>query len=314
MIFLRVILLLAALASPALALEIRFRDQVQVAGKEITLGDVARITGKDDAARSFEQMQLFEAPKPGDSRNYSAAELARIVQRKARSDEQLLFSGAKMVRIERAGQQLTPAQIEALILQSLSRSDVLPSNSRVSIRSLSLSRPLVLPVGVMETDILPSDPRIIGNTRFSLLVRVDGELVENLSIRAPLEILAPVVVAARDLQRGAVLSKQDLEYREQDISSLRNPVLDLELVEGKVLKRTLRSGAPLEMPQIEFPPLIARGEIVTIRAKRGALEITAQGEARQDGMLGDQIRVRNLSSKKEVLGVVVAPGLVEVEF
>ena len=47
--------------------------------------------------------------------------------------------------------------------------------------------------------------------------------------------------------------------------------------------------------------MIKRGERVEIRVQRGALMLTAAGEARQDGFEGDSIRVKNIESHREIL-------------
>jgi flagella basal body P-ring formation protein FlgA len=65
---------------------------------------------------------------------------------------------------------------------------------------------------------------------------------------------------------------------------------------------------------IEIPPLVKRGEAVTMTARKGGILVTARGTAQQDGIEGAQIKVRNSSSQKEILCRVRAPGQVEVEF
>lgn len=60
--------------------------------------------------------------------------------------------------------------------------------------------------------------------------------------------------------------------------------------------------------------MIKRGDRVVIQAQRGGLTLTAAGEAKQDGMADETIRVMNLGSRKDVLCLVVEQGLVTVEF
>ncbi len=80
------------------------------------------------------------------------------------------------------------------------------------------------------------------------------------------------------------------------------------------MKRSIRLGDPLQRNQIEFPPVVKRGERVVIQAVGRGLTLTAAGEARQDGRSGESIRVMNSGSRKEVVCRVIAPGLVKVEF
>jgi flagella basal body P-ring formation protein FlgA len=53
---------------------------------------------------------------------------------------------------------------------------------------------------------------------------------------------------------------------------------------------------------------------VQLVAERGALRITALGEAKQDGAQGERVAVMNRSSGKLVTGRVLAANMVAVEF
>ncbi len=184
----------------------------------------------------------------------------------------------------------------------------------IRLRDPQFPRPFVLPPGAISHQIIPSNPKVIGSTRFTVIFRIDGQTVKNLSVRGGVEAIAPVVVAAVDLPRGAVLSEIDLSLVEQDIARLKNPVFDPDEVIGKKLKRGLRMGRPLDRAAVEFPPMIKRGDLVTIILKSGKLEMTALGEARQNGLEGETIRVKNKNSNRTILGRVVAPGTVVVEY
>jgi flagella basal body P-ring formation protein FlgA len=49
-------------------------------------------------------------------------------------------------------------------------------------------------------------------------------------------------------------------------------------------------------------------------AKSKAIQITAPGEAKNSGALGEMIRVKNLMSRREIHARVLDVGLVEAEF
>ncbi len=179
---------------------------------------------------------------------------------------------------------------------------------------IDLPEPFKVPQGRIEHQVIPANPMVIGSRRMTLLTRVDGEIVKNQSVRVDLEAMAEILVARSSLRRGTLLSAEDVELRYQDISRLGEPIFAGGQVAGKVLKRSVRLGEPLEQHQVEYPPVIKRGEKVTINASGSGLQLTAAGEAREDGRPGETIRVVNSSSHKEVLCLVVAPGMVKVEF
>ncbi len=194
-----------------------------------------------------------------------------------------------------------------------SRRDVLPQ-ADIRFKTLSLPAPFTLPPGKVEVEVIPSDPQIVASRRFTLIFRVDGRVEANLAVRAELEALADVVVAAGDLARGTLLSPRDLNVARMDLLGMRNPCFDPAALVGQKLKQALRLGTPIDRSQIDFPPLIRRGEAVTITLAQGRVRLTAAGEAQQDGRAGETIRVRNSASRKEVLCRVTDTGQVQVEF
>lgn len=194
-----------------------------------------------------------------------------------------------------------------------SRREVLPQ-ADIRFRKLELPAPFSLPLGRLEVEVVPADPQILTSRRFTLIFRVDGRVEKNLAIRAELEAIAPVVVAAGDLGRGVLLSARDLNVVEMDLIGLRNPCFDPKELLGQKLKQPVRLGLPLDRAQIDFPPLIKRGEAVIVSLQQGRLLLSVAGEAQQDGREGETIRVRNHSSRKDILCRVIAPGQVQVEF
>ena len=192
------------------------------------------------------------------------------------------------------------------------RTDVLPA-ALIRIKSLGTVRPFTLPAGEVTCEVVPADPAIIGSRSFSLIFRVDGRVRGNLALRTRLEAFAPVAVAAIDLPRGAVVAPGDLRLVERDLGVLREPFLEAESLVGKRVRRALRAGEVLHKGLIETPPVVRRGDLVTMKLRSGGLLLTAQGRARDNGVAGETIRVRNSASNKEVLCRVAGPGLVDVE-
>ena len=192
-------------------------------------------------------------------------------------------------------------------------SDRLPQVELV-LSSVVLPKEFMVPQGHVDHQIIPAKPGVIGSRRVTLLTRVDNAVVSNQSIRVELKAMAEVVVVTANLRRGETLDASNTVLQQQDISKLKQPIFNLEDIYGQQLKRSLRLGQPLALKEIDFPPTIKRGDRVEIHAQRGGLVLTAAGEARQDGLSDETIRVMNISSQKEILCRVLAPGLVRVEF
>ncbi len=212
------------------------------------------------------------------------------------------------------GQLIDQQEIRQILDDYLAEQSELLPHVDLRFKSLSLPKPYRVPEGRIVHQVIPAKPGVIGSRRVTLMTRVDGRIVSNQSIRVEIEALADVAIATGSLRRGTVLRPEDVELRYQDISRLKTAIFSLDNLVGKRLKRSVRLGDPLKKDQVEFPPVIKRGEQVIIQARRRGFLLTATGLAKQDGSTGDAIRVTNATSHKEIVCQVVAPGLVRVEF
>jgi flagella basal body P-ring formation protein FlgA len=181
------------------------------------------------------------------------------------------------------------------------------------LRDIQSISPFEVEAGRLGWEITPSSPRLLDSRRFNLILRSDGKVVKNMTLSVDLEALAPVAIAADDLPRGSILQPDDLTMVTMDLTTLRSPCLDAQELVGMKLRRAIRMGAPFIRSGLETPPLVKRGDMVTITASIGTLTVTARGLAQENGAEDDTIRVKNISSHKEIFCRVTAPSAVEVE-
>lgn len=186
-------------------------------------------------------------------------------------------------------------------------------HAQIRLREIQRVTPFHIPAGHLRWEVTPSSRRLFDSRRFNLILRSNGTVVKNMTLFVDLEALAPVAVAAADLPRGTILNAEDLTMVTMDLASLRAPCFDAQQMVGKKLRRPVRMGAPFTQTGLETPPLIKRGDMVTITASVGALTVTARGLAQQNGAAEETIRVKNIRSQKEIFCRVTAPSAVEVE-
>ena len=124
-----------------------------------------------------------------------------------------------------------------------------------------------------------------------------------------------VWVAARTLEAGEVISRRDLRMDPSAaVGTDRARVEHPSQVVGRRATRVVREGTVLRPGHFGDVPVIVRGGMVRIRLQRGPMRIEAMGRAREDGAPGTPIRVLNLESRREIVGIVKADGIVHVEF
>jgi len=113
--------------------------------------------------------------------------------------------------------------------------------------------------------------------------------------------------------RGDIVSQADLKTVWLPARRLaRGLLVSADDIIGHEATRSLRPGVPLRRGDLRRPLLVKKGEPVTVRVAAGAMILTAQGRAMQDGARGDVVRVLNGKSRRIVEGRVVRAGLVEV--
>lgn len=301
--------------SAGYGLEIEIKDFALVEDQTVLLGDIADLTPYTETAAQLADQELFRAPEPGKSTSFRVADIRRYVDRAVADPDALSWTGSDRVMVERTAVTIGPEQITTAIENFLSQNRGYIPQAEIRIRKLSLPAPFDLPAGDLDIEIIPSDPSVFKSSRFTLIFRVNGRVEKNIAVRAELEAMAPIVMAAADLHRGSILSDADITIAQYDLTSLRDTVFSThEEVIGQRLKRSLRQGMPIHSGLVEIPAMIERGDLVTIIANKGPLTISAKGIAVSDGRKNEQIQIRNTTSQKLIQCRVNSPGLVIVEY
>jgi flagella basal body P-ring formation protein FlgA len=301
------------LSTSAFALKIRCKETGRVQHERITLGEICELPQKTGEARWLAALELLPSPLPGAETLIRLADVQDIVERKQTGTEAITWSGPDLIRIKRSAIHIGPVQIREILDKYLARQKAILPAADLHFKIIHPTQPFDLPVGSLDTEVLASDPSILSSRRFTIIFRVDSRVEKNIAVHAELEAVAPIVVAAADLRRGTILKAEDLNVIERDIIGIHNPCFNPHDLIGKTIKRSLRLGYPIDQADTEWPPIIHRGELVTIFVHKGPLLITAKGTARHDARKGEIVKVLNNSSEKEILCRVNAPGFVQVE-
>ncbi len=144
-------------------------------------------------------------------------------------------------------------------------------------------------------------------------VKCTGDAPWTVFINANIRLFAEVIHTAEPLPRGHILGKHDLVSIESDLSQLRSGYYTrAEQLIGQQLKRRLPQHKIIKVNYVKPPTLIKRGEIVSIVAKNTGYSVKMSGTALMNGIRGERIRVKNLSSKRIIEGTVKEAGVVSI--
>jgi flagella basal body P-ring formation protein FlgA len=120
-----------------------------------------------------------------------------------------------------------------------------------------------------------------------------------------------VVVPARDIPRGQVISESDLTYATvQGNALMAGVVTSFSAAKDMEARRMLRTGEVFRADDVRHPVVVTKGETVTMLFKAPGVELTATGRALGEGGVGDTVMVQNPASFRMINGVISAPGTV----
>ena len=123
------------------------------------------------------------------------------------------------------------------------------------------------------------------------------------------------IKAAAPISRGERFSQHNTDIGEVDLATLRghlytqsNPPYGLQAT------RNIRINDFITDRLTEQPNLVKKGSRVQITAQSNSIIVRMNGEALEDGVKGQQIQVKNVSSGRIVYGKVVSSGEVLVDY
>lgn len=147
----------------------------------------------------------------------------------------------------------------------------------------------------------------------SVKVQCTGSKPWTIYVPAKIDTYAEVAVTSKSLARGDIITRDDIELRLMDTAQAGlGYISDPERVVGMELKRRLQIGSALRLTHLTAPEVVSKGEKVVLEASTGGISVLTNAHALAAGQVGQQIRVRNSHSNREVDAVVVGPGRVKV--
>jgi len=278
--------------------------------RSVKLADVAEIRGPVDLARKLGDVALALGPMPGQVRSIDLSSLKARLKTAGLDKAADITGPAKLTIVGKATKFEATELIDhaKAYLQTL-----LPAGSRTyEIEVQREPRELVV---VGEASIRPrllgTAPRLGTNT-VALDAVVNDKIVATSSVALVVKAVANVLVASSTIRQGEVLSEANTTWQPHDITKLQNVIEAPNNVIGRIARRSIAAGSAITTADVADPPVVLSGETVTLTVICGAVTIRTTAEAKQDGKVGDVIRVKPLPSDQDVRAKVTGSGAVEM--
>jgi flagella basal body P-ring formation protein FlgA len=300
---------------------VTLRPTVSVTTSPVCIGHVASLSGGTAMLRArIETLDLAERPIRGKTQPLARELVAYRIQLAGIDRKRFRIEGAPVVAVSAAASLTDDDFLQAARDALLDR---FPGRAADMVVTLAQS-PNVQPPALTSRDEvrLEAQPRepsnVPGRCRVDVTVFVNGERLGIVSVLVDVQVYESVAVAARRIESGETLSEANVRFERRMVEAMGS-CLTARDIAGRKARRVLVEGqvipqAAVETLKADNPILVKSRDLVKIVARVGGMNVTTVGEAQQEGREGDRIRVRNVDSKKEVIGRVIGRGLVDVDF
>jgi flagella basal body P-ring formation protein FlgA len=217
--------------------------------------------------------------------------------------------------VDSASIEITRNMIEDIVMNFLN-AKVPWDKSRVKIKLVQISNGLTLPDMPYSYKVVPpNDTRYLGTVPLNVVFDIQGQPPKKVWATVKIEVETDVIVVNKPLNRNQAIEKEDVNVVSMDMADLpSNYISRLEDVVGKKTLRVMNPKEVFRTDIVELPPVVKRKDRVSIVAESGNLRITAVGEVKESGGMGDRVKVVNLNSNKEIFARVLDSKTVRVEF
>lgn len=296
-------------AVPAFAgsLTIAVHDKASVKGPYITLGEIAAITGEETGRiEQLADLRLGYAPAPGSSTVLTRELLGTRLAATGVDFSDVVWQTSQSITIMTesqvvSGQRLADAATQA-VYGKLSG-----ITGELTVTPASVPSDVLVPLGTVQVVAeIPAGVRFTGFTTAYITIFVDGQRYNSIPVRLTVKLYQQVVVAARAISGREVLTADSIRLERFDTGRLAaGYITDSNQALGLQSRRLITQGTVITGQLLEKPVLIARGSTVTVVARMGDIEVTVSGQALQDGVKDQLIRVQNTNSRRIITAKVV---------
>jgi flagella basal body P-ring formation protein FlgA len=295
-----------------------FKPAVEVQGDRLMLGELADCTGVDVICAEAYGVDLGAAPAPGKVLILTEARLTEMLAREwdAAAIEVKAPAG---LRVSAAFAEVTPEFLQGELERALAEEFPESALYHVEVSRVMLTGKHKLRPAAHKT-IFPALAGAAARNEDWLVKSLNGpqrldvryvpesepDAFETHPLNATFTLKKRLPVAARNLDRGAVVRAEDLgeEYVELGHGSQRFATAAKDIV-GRRLRRQLAIGAPVPPGMLEVPVVVRMGQTLKLTVNAGSLRVVSHVKALGNGSYGQAIDAVSLTTKKRMRVKVV---------
>jgi flagella basal body P-ring formation protein FlgA len=215
------------------------------------------------------------------------------------------WTGAGSVKVQRKSRPLGEDEIRGWLTDALQREQV-RDRGELELRITGQWKPVAVPDEPLKFRVVDLPLNGIGSS-FIARVAVDcGETrIGTWPVMVQAKIWRDVLVAGSTLVKGQPLVGADVRSERRDLLLTRDYITPEALEKGSLeFVTSVSRGQLVTGRALRVRPAVTRGTIVDGLVADGAMTISIKVEVLEDGVVGQNLRVRNLKTRREMLGKV----------
>ena len=295
---------------------LKMHEKSEINSDKIILNDITDIYGADsEFIKRLGSIIIGNSPLPGETRNIDLGYVEMRLKQNGFDPSKIKIEMQQSCEVKRGFVKIDRKKIEKSVVDYIYRS-VPWEKEQIVIKQIRSSRDFILPKGNISFKFETSGNNdFIGKTPITVFIIVDDIPIQKTIVTADIGVFSNVVLTKNPIRRYMRIKVDDLYTKRMDLADLPSGyILNYDDVIGMRATRNINPNVILRNEYLEIPPLIKKGDIVSIIAESNDLRITTIGIAKEKGKRGSRIIVENISSKKEIYAYIVDESTVKVEF
>ena len=285
---------------------IDLKGKAVISNEEITLNNIANISSDDpDFLKELNTLKIGFAPKNTRKKCITKYEIIRLLRQNNIDIRDIRFRGYDSTAVMKPSVVITYSDIYDKAKKFLLKKYGWEKEN-VNIRMHNNLSDIILPKGdtLFQFSCMPNG-RFTGYLQLSLNLKQNNRILRSLRLSFNIQLFDKIWVANRQINKGELIRPEDICLEKNDITRLNlTKILNKDEIAGKIALRNIRKGAFLTERMIGRKMLVKRGQFVTVVVNNALLNITINGKAKDNGYLGDIIRVQNMDSGNIISGIV----------
>jgi flagella basal body P-ring formation protein FlgA len=293
------------------ASEIQIRDITYSGSDRILLSDIAIFKGVSrEQKEQIGAVILATDLKLGVERVFSRESLVEILKKYQPKNGRITFIIPETAVVKRQEDQFGKINVEKKITEAIERNHL---GMEVKVDALNFP---TLNGAIIDWEVVVPNQVISSNivVPIKYTIRhngIDIDKSDSVSVRVKMYQTVPVV--KDNTFQGQRLAAEQLQLKTIEVSRNQLYVSNLQDIIGKKLKRHLRQGEAIRITDLEVEYSVRAGESVMMTVTENEISVRMQGIAKQNGSIGDVIRINNPMNNRLVFGTVTGSSEVEVK-